>query len=133
MRLCVIMVSLFLMAGCGDNPGAAFQRMGFTEETVLAGRLMDQSGDGHWRALSREEIEVIVREMKFIRSARTAVVEPRYRIELFTNEVEDQASLQVFVDTTGEGYFRKVPGREIMFYSGNFPEVLQALGISTNR
>ncbi|MCH8475731.1 MAG: hypothetical protein LAT55_10945 [Opitutales bacterium] len=130
MKYPLLIICVFLLIGCGFNPRAAFDRLGFTEDSFLHGRIIDQNGQAEWQSLSKEDIRAIVTEMKRIRPARTAVVEPRFRIALFTDSSEETPNLQIFLDTTGEGYFRTAPGREIMFYSRHAESTMEA--ITTN-
>ncbi len=59
-----------------------------------------------------------MREMKGIEPEQTAVVAPRYVLELFTESSLESQKMRVYVDESGEGYFSQIS------YNGSFRHAL---------
>ncbi len=121
MKPLIILSLVAFFLGCSVRPGPAFSRLQITEETVSHTRISVQDeGDG-WEVFQRvihdEDIRKILNQMKRVRPARTAVVFPQYKIEFYTSESYESPRVEIFLDSTGEGYFRTKPGSERMFYS----------------
>lgn len=102
MRSLFITSLMILFVGCDIKLGPTFSRLEVTEATVTLGRIIDQEYHSEWEILSESDLRIILSEMKRIGVPRTAVVFPRYRVELFTEHSPDNPKVEIFFDTTGE-------------------------------
>ena len=82
--------------------------------------------------LSPIEREALFQEMQKIEPARTEVVEPRFVLSLLTGSSFASQQVRVFIDESGEGYFKKGNGEPVMFYSDTLFLTLRSIESKSN-
>jgi hypothetical protein len=109
-------IFLLGLTSCSTPPSETFVATGFNERTVMASTLLDHT-NGQRFDLAKGELLQVLKEARKIQSARAAIVEPRYVLCLLTGSSFQSQKLDLFVDPTGEGYFRHGTKQPVMFYS----------------
>lgn len=122
----------FILTSCSGSPSQAFEATGFNGRSVMMGTLFDQQTNQRFSP-TKVECDALLEEMGKIQPARTAVVEPRFVLRLFTGSSLQSQKIEVFVDETGEGYFRHGTSQPVMFYSATLFNSLKAIDTESNK
>ena len=131
MKQLIAALICFLLTSCSTPPSQVFESTGFTENTVLFVSLIDRKNDQRF-PLSPIEREQFFLELQKIEPARTEVVDPRFVVSLLTGSSFESQQIIVFVDESGEGYFKQGSGEPVMFYSDTLFYTLQSVESKSN-
>ena len=121
----------FLLTSCSTPPSKVFESTGFNDNSVLGVSLIDRRNNQRF-PLSPIERGQFFQELQKLEPARTEVVEPRFVVSLLTGSSFESQQMRVFVDESGDGYFKQGSGEPVMFYSDTLFDTLLSIESHSN-